>query len=52
MPHAGCWKGLWWVDLGWMPGAHQATLSLTSSARRGGGGNKMGRNSWVKIKAV
>ena len=23
---------LWWVDLGWTPGAHQAALSLPSSA--------------------
>jgi len=42
---------LWWVDLGWMPGAHQAALSLPFSAGRGEE-NKMERKSWVKIKAV
>lgn len=35
------WKGgavwpLWWVDPGWLPGAHPAALSLPSSAGQGG----------------
>lgn len=33
--------GLWWVDLGWMPGIHQAILSLPSA------GCRMG---WEKIR--
>jgi len=28
---------VWWLDLDWMPGAHQAPLSLPSSAGKGGG---------------
>jgi len=24
----GLWKEMWWVELGWMPGAHQTALSL------------------------
>lgn len=26
MPHGGHQKGLWWVDLGWTSGAHQALI--------------------------
>jgi len=33
--HTGCHKGLWWVDLGWPPNAHQITLSLLSHQQTG-----------------
>jgi len=37
-----------WIDLGWKPGAHQATLSLPSSA--GQREKNMSECSWVKIR--
>lgn len=41
---------LWWVDLGWPPGTHQAALSLPLLSGKGGE-NKM-KNARVKIKAI
>lgn len=34
---------LWWVDLGWLPGIHQGTLT-TAPLDWGGGENKMEEN--------
>lgn len=42
--------GLWWVGRGWLPGAHQTTLSLPVFS--GIGGESRMKNSWVEIKAV
>lgn len=41
-----------WVDFGWLPGAHQVTLSfLLFHLSRMGEENTM-KNSWVEINAV
>ena len=37
--------GLWWVDLGWMPGAHHATLSLPLLNRTGT--ENMTKGLWI-----
>lgn len=44
-------KHRWWVDLGWMPGAHRATLSLPllSLTQRE---NKMENNSQGEIRQL
>lgn len=39
---------LWWADPGWMPGTHQAALSLLSSAGQGKGNRTKG--SWAGIR--
>jgi len=38
-----------WFDLGWMPGAHQAALSLRPSSAGQGRENTM-KSSWVEIR--
>lgn len=43
-------KTLWWLDLGWAPGAHQATLSFPSSAGQGRGENKIEENLMCQDK--
>jgi len=40
---------LWWVDLGWMPGVHQAALSLPFLA--GLGRENIMQGLWVEIRA-
>jgi len=37
-----------WVDLGWLPGAHQDTLSLPLLNRTGG--KNTTNSSWVRIR--
>lgn len=43
---------LWWVGLGWPPGAHQATLYHSPSQQNGGIKSKLQKTSWVNIKEV
>jgi len=45
-----CLLALWWINLGLLPGAYQATLSLTLLSRTGGEYKK--KDSGVKIKTV
>ena len=39
---------MWWVDLGWTPGAHQAALSLPLHSTIGG--EKYSERLWVKLR--
>jgi len=39
-------NGLWWIDHGWLPDAHQATLSLPFLNKE----KIQQNNSWVKIR--
>ena len=39
---------VWWVDLGWLPGAHPAAVSLPLLSRTGG--ENMMKSLWVEIR--
>jgi len=39
---------MWWVDPGWMPGAHQATLPPPFTAEQGT--ENIMKGSWVEIR--
>jgi len=42
----GSYEQVWWIDFGWLPGAHHATLSLHLLNYTGG--EKYDKGLWVQ----